>query len=108
MTLTMQGPKEWGEEEELTGKLSEVVLSRMDGRAIDCDPSEFHINKSQTMMGDVNFSRTVDVTDVMLVVSYILGEIYPEFIFKYADMDKNGVVDITDCMRIVDIILHKE
>ncbi|MBP5388208.1 MAG: dockerin type I repeat-containing protein [Prevotella sp.] len=108
MTLTLKAPEEWGAEDELKGKLSEVVLSRVDGSAIDCEPSEFNINKTQTMMGDVNFSKTVDVTDVMLVVSYILGDIYPDFYIKYADMDKNGIVDITDGMRIVDIILHKE
>jgi hypothetical protein len=108
MTFTMKAPEEWTAEDVLTGKLSEVILSRVDGAAIDCEPSEFDINITQTMMGDVNFSKNVDVTDVMLVVSYVLGEIYPEFIFKYADMDNNGIVNITDGMRIVDIILHKE
>lgn len=107
LTLTMQAPGEWGTEE-MIGKLSEVLLSRVDGFAVDCEPSEFEIKTSNTMMGDVNFDKTVNVTDVMLVVSYILGDIYPEFIFKYADMDKSGVVDVTDCMMIVDIILHKD
>lgn len=105
--LTLKGADDL-EVGEVSGNLTEVFLSRLDGRSIDCSESQFPIMVSRTMRGDVDFSRKVDVTDVMLVVSYILGEIYPQFHFKYADMDGNGKVDVTDAMSIVEIILGNE
>ena len=107
VTLTLQGSDDL-EGGEQRGNLKEVVLSRADGMGIECEASEFLIKVPGTMMGDVNFDHSVDVTDVMLVVGQILGETNSPFFFKYADMNKDGIINVTDVMRIVGVILNTQ
>ena len=106
-TLTMKAPDEWVKGD-MVGKLTEVVLSKVEGIADDCEVSDFNITTARTRMGDVNFDKAVNVTDVMMVVSYILGENPSPFYFKYADMNKDGVINVTDAMIMVDILLFKD
>ena len=70
--------------------------------------SNIHVtlSLSSTPMGDVDNDGNVDVTDVMLVVVHILGEMTPSYHAEYADMNGDGVVDVTDVMLIVDVILN--
>ena len=107
VTLTLKGSDDL-EAKEYVGKLSDVVLSRTDGYGLECEASEFNITVPGTMMGDVNFDGTVDVTDVMLVVGQILGEPHPLFHFRYADMNADKTIDVIDAMQIVGIILNTQ
>ena len=107
MTLDIQGSNDLAAGE-LTGRLSDVLLSRLDGKGIDCANSEFIISTASTRMGDVNFDKKVELTDALLVVDYVLGKVSPNFHFKYADMDGNKAIEITDALRIVDIVLGRE
>lgn len=59
------------------------------------------------MAGDANGDGTVNVTDVMLAVNYILGHENNLFIFGNADVNKDNKVNVTDVMSIVNIILSK-
>ncbi len=106
LTLTLQGSSDLAVGE-LTGKLTDVVLSRLDGKGIDCDGSEFSILVDKTRMGDVNFDKEVDLTDALLIVDYVLGKISPDFHAKYADMDKNKEIELNDALMIIDIVLGK-
>ena len=64
--------------------------------------------KVNILKGDANGDGTVNVTDVMLVVGYILHSDLPVFIFNNADVDENQTINVTDAMGIVNIILKKE
>ena len=55
--------------------------------------------------GDANDDGNVNVTDVMTVVKYILGQDVPSFNFKAADMDESESVEVTDIMLIVKYLL---
>lgn len=58
-----------------------------------------------TLMGDVNGSGIVDVTDVTTLINKILGQKPSPFIESNADLDGNGNYDVTDVTAIINIIL---
>lgn len=56
--------------------------------------------------GDVNDSRSVTVTDIVVAAQYVL-QMNPEpFIFEAADMNGDGNVTVTDIMLIAYLINH--
>ena len=59
-------------------------------------------------MGDVNHDGYINVTDVMMIVNHILGNYYPNFHEEEADLDGNGRIDVTDALRVVQIIIDQE
>jgi len=65
-----------------------------DGSSCACSP------------GDVNEDATLDVLDVVAIVSYILDSSQePTFDLACADMNSDGAVDVLDVVAIVGIIL---
>jgi surface protein len=55
--------------------------------------------------GDVNMDGTVEISDVVLMVNYILGNNASETVLKYGDMNESGDIDISDVVAIVNRIL---
>ena len=55
--------------------------------------------------GDANRDGSVNVTDVMLTVNYVLGYESPGFFFENADVNQDNGVNVTDIMKIVSIVL---
>ena len=64
-------------------------------------------SNSTLSSGDVNTNGTVDITDVLLAVDYILGKPTETFDTEAADMNNDHLIDITDVLLIVDKILGK-
>ena len=60
-----------------------------------------------SLMGDANGDGTVDISDVLVTVDYVLGKNPDPFIIANADMDLTGQIDISDVLMIVDKILGK-
>ena len=59
-------------------------------------------------MGDVNMDGSVDISDVVLLVNYILGsttDAEAPGVLKYGDMDGSGAADISDVVAIVNKVL---
>lgn len=56
--------------------------------------------------GDVDGNGTIDVTDVTLTISYILGETPDGFLPEAADVNNDGGVDVTDVTTMIDLILN--
>ena len=63
--------------------------------------------KSVSLLGDANDDHVINITDVIVIVNYILGRTNDNFIFTNSDLDKNGIVEITDALRVVNIILGR-
>ena len=61
--------------------------------------------QANTSLGDVNGDGTVNVTDVTLLVDYILGVEDESFIFENADITRDGMISVSDVTALVDIIL---
>lgn len=57
-------------------------------------------------MGDVNDDGTINITDVMLLVNYIIGKIPSVFVEENADMDGSGDYNIADVMLLVNMLLE--
>ena len=91
---------------------SSIYISRVAGNvSVNENSSDFSssltVMKISTLMGDADGDYTINVTDVMVIVDYILGRNITNFIFANSDMDKDGIVNITDAMNVVNIILGK-
>ena len=62
-------------------------------------------NGSGILLGDVNNDGTVDISDVLATVDYVLGYSLNIFNTENADINCDNVIDISDILSIVDIIL---
>ncbi|WOC41108.1 FG-GAP-like repeat-containing protein [Polaribacter sp. HL-MS24] len=58
-------------------------------------------------LGDSNGDKTVNVTDLVTSVSYILGNNPTPFVFKAGDVNNDSFIDVRDIVGIVDIILSE-
>ena len=65
------------------------------------------LGQSGGLKGDIDGNGTVDVSDVNIAVSIILGKESRADYVSRADMDGSGSVDISDVNQIVNIILGK-
>ena len=57
------------------------------------------------LYGDVNFDGSLDVTDVILLVNFVLGQTSTEEESLTADMNQDGIVNILDVIQVVGEIL---
>ena len=59
------------------------------------------------LTGDANGDRTVTILDAIITMSYLLGENPANFNLTAADVNKDGVVTVSDLACILDIIQRK-
>ena len=57
------------------------------------------------ILGDVDRSGNVDISDVVMMVNYILGSDNSSSVLNYGDMDGSGNIDISDVVALVNLIL---
>ena len=57
------------------------------------------------LYGDVNFDGSLDITDVILLVNFVLGQTPTEEQSLTADMNQDGIVNILDVIQVVGEIL---
>lgn len=58
------------------------------------------------LKGDANGDRQVTVTDVVVILQYILGLNPEPFNFEAADMNDNGEITVTDAVLVANSVLH--
>ena len=66
---------------------------------------DFSFTKADGMKGDVNLDGSVDISDVVQMVNYILGDNSLVNVPLYGDMNDDSSVDISDVVALVNIIL---
>ena len=66
---------------------------------------DFSFTEAAGMKGDVNLDGSVDISDVVLMVNYILGDNSLVNVPLYGDMNDDSSVDISDVVALVNIIL---
>jgi hypothetical protein len=57
------------------------------------------------LYGDVNFDNNLDITDVILLINFILGTTPTEEEGLTADMNQDGIINILDVISLVGEIL---
>lgn len=66
---------------------------------------DFSFTEAAGMKGDVNLDGSVDISDVVLMVNYILGNDSSANVLQNGDMNDDQRVDISDVVALVNIIL---
>lgn len=61
-----------------------------------------------TMRGDANGDYKVDVSDVTMIINFILGKPSDGFIFENADVFPDGAINVSDVTDVINIILGVE
>ena len=87
------------------GQVKNVILNNISNNSIHLNPIEFNIVLSGIATGDVNHDGTVNITDVLYVVDYILGKYPANFSSDEADMNGDGDINVSDVLCIIDLIL---
>ena len=57
------------------------------------------------LYGDVNFDGSLDITDVILLINFVLGQTPTEEESLTADMNQDGILNILDVIQLVSEIL---
>ena len=83
-----------------------VTVTYTDGMTEEIGGCDFEVEVIMGIMGDADNSGDVSVTDVMLTVEHVLGNMPQNFHFPLADIDQNDEISITDVLEIVSIILN--
>lgn len=107
LTLTFEASKSFkGGTAAITG----IQFITPEREYVDVDDTTFNIDYEQghfVLLGDADLNGTVNVSDVMTVVAYVLKNLTTTFDFNNADVNGDGSVDVVDAMLIVDIILGR-
>ena len=63
-----------------------------------------YVSDGSLLFGDINFDQSVDVLDIVLLVSMILGTDTPNY--SVADLNLDGEINVLDVILIVNLILN--
>lgn len=63
------------------------------------------IQDEVTVTGDVNGDNSINISDVVLLIDFVLGKDPQQFNMNAADTNMDGNVDISDVVRLIDRIL---
>lgn len=58
-------------------------------------------------LGDVDNSGIIDVTDVVLLANYVMGDTVQGINLSVANIDGNGTIDVTDVVLLAEIVMGK-
>lgn len=87
-----------------SGQLKNVMVSKSDGSNVKLPNSNFALDISQYVLGDINNDNLVSIADITVIVNMILGE--SNLNLTFADLDGNGVISVNDLTLLVDKVLN--
>ena len=82
-----------------------ITLTDDNGTSHSLEDAEFSWSVSGYLLGDVNHDGIINVTDVTLLVDYILGNRPAVFFKESADCDHDTIISVSDITHVVDLIL---
>lgn len=77
-----------------------------EGKTVNAFRAWFHLDSPTSRLGDVNGDRSIDVTDVTLLVRLILTSDDEGLVTANADINGDGAVSVTDVTALVNLILN--
>ena len=60
------------------------------------------LNNNDTILGDVNYDNQINVQDVVVLISIILGTYDPNL---EADINQDGQINVLDAVLLIELIL---
>ena len=91
---------------DLDGDGTEDILDYY-GLAPDMGAYEYE-SEYEFQLGDVNFDGEMNVLDVVLLVSFILGEPTNEYEYIAADINEDAYLNVLDIVLLIDMILNPQ
>ena len=91
---------------EYTIGIDNIILAISGTEAIRPNNSSSVLTVKKVILGDVNGDGEVDVTDVVLTISYILDEDPVDFNPAAANMNDDEDIDVTDVVLMINKILE--
>ena len=88
-----------------TGQIRRFTLNDSDNNSVYLDDTSFTVTVQNAAKGDVNHDGSVDISDVLATVDYVLGRRPVSFFKDDADINGDDEINISDVLCIVDIIL---
>ena len=88
--------------------LRKTLLTAIDEEEIGTLETLGNVNVFFYILGDVDHSGTITVTDVVLTAKYILFQNPEPFVFDAADMNGDGKITITDVVKIANLVLDQD
>ena len=84
------------------------VFTDIDGEVSKWDDISFKVTIIEVIPGDANGDKKVDAEDIVTITDYLVGKSPENFSIENADVNLDGVINITDIIQIVNLILNKE
>lgn len=88
--------------------LRKTLLTTTDEEEIGALETLGNVNVYFYILGDVDHSGTITVTDVVFTAKYILYQNPEPFVFEAADMNGDGKITITDVVKIANLVLDQD
>ena len=88
--------------------LRKTLLTTTDEEEIGALETLGNVNVYFYILGDVDHSGTITVTDVIFTAKYILFQNPEPFVFEAADMNGDGKITITDAVKIAHLVLDQD
>lgn len=88
--------------------LRKTLLTTTDEEEIGALETLGNINVYFYILGDVDHSDNITVTDVVQTARYILNYNPEPFVFEAADMNGDGKITITDVVKIANLVLDQD
>jgi hypothetical protein len=92
----------------IKAEIRDVVLTVPDETKIKTKPVTFSIEVERRMKGDADGDGEIDVTDIVAMINYIMGQPSANFVMPAADMNEDGEVDIFDVMIAINLVMSQK
>ena len=101
----------------LDGECQTMYCSPVDGYGVDWsnwiydtieECEEICGTDNPTNLGDINFDSEINVLDVVLLISFILGEPADEYEYIAADINEDTLLNVLDAVLLIEMILNPQ
>ena len=86
-------------------QITNCIITKADGTQLKLVDAKFDIVVNNVTLGDANGDNEVNVSDIVEVVNYILGNPSAGFVPAAADLNNDNEVNVTDIVMMVNIIM---
>ena len=94
--------------DDYAGDIKNIIFSTNNEESVYIKTTPFVIQISAYALGDVNCDGVINSTDYVSAANYILGKPSASFNFNNADVYKDGVINVRDLTKIINLIIKQK